>query len=104
MASVDYPALTSYVNRLYDEDHAVLTTEMLGTHLTTHLAMLNDKGEDPDPVLTEMLFINPMFHLTHFPVMIDRTAFTITWENGLVCECPMIILMRRLYYDHFYRQ
>lgn len=104
LASVDYPSLVSYVNNLYDIDHGVLTTEMLGMHLSNHLALLNDQGEDPDPLLTEMLMINPMFHYTHVPVMIDQIAYKVMWDSGLVCECPIIILMKRLCYDHFYRQ
>ncbi|UVD32252.1 hypothetical protein [Vibrio phage phiKT1028] len=103
LASVDYNSLTTYVNSLYDLDNWVLTTELLGTHIATHIASLNDQGEDPDPLLTDYLVVDRSFYTMYVPVMLDKIAFTITGDNGVVCDCPLIVLVERMYYNHFYR-
>lgn len=104
LASVDYPRMAQYVNSLYDNDQWVLTSETLGTHLADHLFKLNDQGSDPDPCLTDMIIEDQVQLGSFVPVMKDFTAKVLYPDNGIPCHCPMIILMDRSYYEHFYRQ
>lgn len=104
LADVDYPGLTAYINQMYDPDNGVLTSQMLGTHLHSHVAALNDQGEDPDPIITSYLMVDPSFQIMYVPVILDRVGYRVTWDNGLVCECPLVVLMSRIVYEHFYRQ
>lgn len=103
LASIDWENLTSYINAQYDIDDWVLTGPMLGTHLFDHFTMLNDQGVDPDPTLTAYISPTDEFLYNWVPVLTDHLSTRVVGDNGVVCECPIIIWVDRVYYDHFYR-
>ncbi|QDH47527.1 hypothetical protein HWC35_gp133 [Vibrio phage USC-1] len=104
LVDVNYPLLTQYVNSLYDPDTWVLNSDMLGTHLNDHLHHLNDQHGDPDPILTNLILPDTTLLEMFVPIMKDRTAVMLPTVDGGVCHCPMIMLVNRVHYDHFYRQ
>lgn len=102
-ASINYPVLATYVNGLYDPDNWVLTGQMLGMHLADHIAKINNFEEDPDPCLTDILMTDNITYPEYVPLMMDCLAAKVEGWNGLVTECPLIMYVHRVYYDHFYR-
>lgn len=103
LADIDYPLMARYVNSLYDPDAWVLSSDMLGTHLNDHFYHLNG-NEDPDPTLTQIIFPDETLYHSFVPVMKDHTAAVLDIDEGVSCSCPMIMLVHRAHYDHFYRR
>lgn len=104
LVSPDFDRVCAYINRIYDEEFFVLTTEMLWTHISDHLYTLVNRIEDPDPILTELLFGGTDLLYTHVPVIIPHPVHRVVGDNGMTCDFPMVILVECVYYEHFYRQ